>query len=214
MLIIFDCDGVLIDSEILSAEVDCALLREFGYEIAPDVVTLADGYPFRIWAKAGTAAAGRGPRLLVVPVVRSETEGDLLEQPVDLTVFPGAPPAHAAKATWADWLTDGAFGADDPPRFVIDVVGRPPLPGERDVATIARPAIAPPAGSEEGGPERLAQAEEGRVAAPAPLPTVVPEEVVPSADVSIGGPTPAAPTVAPSRSRSAPSRCTSAPNTA
>jgi HAD superfamily hydrolase (TIGR01509 family) len=35
MLIIFDCDGVLIDSEILSAEVDCAILREYGYEIAP-----------------------------------------------------------------------------------------------------------------------------------------------------------------------------------
>ena len=33
MLIIFDCDGVLIDSEILSAEVDAAILREFGYEI-------------------------------------------------------------------------------------------------------------------------------------------------------------------------------------
>lgn len=95
------------------------LLGAFGYEIAPDVVTLADGYPFRIWAKAGTAASGRGKRLLVVPVVGSETEGDLLEQPVDLTVFAGAPPAHAAKATWADWLTAGAFGADDPPRFVI-----------------------------------------------------------------------------------------------
>ncbi len=35
MLIIFDCDGVLIDSEILSAEVDCAILREYGYEISP-----------------------------------------------------------------------------------------------------------------------------------------------------------------------------------
>ncbi len=34
MLIIFDCDGVLIDSEILSAEVDAAILREFGYEIS------------------------------------------------------------------------------------------------------------------------------------------------------------------------------------
>jgi HAD superfamily hydrolase (TIGR01509 family) len=35
MLIIFDCDGVLIDSEILSAEVDAAILQEFGYEISP-----------------------------------------------------------------------------------------------------------------------------------------------------------------------------------
>ena len=36
MLIIFDCDGVLIDSEILSARVDCEILREQGYEITPE----------------------------------------------------------------------------------------------------------------------------------------------------------------------------------
>lgn len=36
MLIIFDCDGVLIDSEILSARVDCEILSELGYEIAPE----------------------------------------------------------------------------------------------------------------------------------------------------------------------------------
>jgi HAD superfamily hydrolase (TIGR01509 family) len=35
MLVIFDCDGVLIDSEILSARVDSDLLREIGYEIEP-----------------------------------------------------------------------------------------------------------------------------------------------------------------------------------
>jgi HAD superfamily hydrolase (TIGR01509 family) len=32
MLIVFDCDGVLIDSEILSARVDCEILREYGYD--------------------------------------------------------------------------------------------------------------------------------------------------------------------------------------
>ena len=36
MLIIFDCDGVLVDSEILSARVDVEFLREIGYEIAPE----------------------------------------------------------------------------------------------------------------------------------------------------------------------------------
>jgi HAD superfamily hydrolase (TIGR01509 family) len=35
MLTVFDCDGVLVDSEIISARVDSELLREFGYEIAP-----------------------------------------------------------------------------------------------------------------------------------------------------------------------------------
>jgi len=36
MLIIFDCDGVLIDSEIIAARVDCEILREHGYEITPE----------------------------------------------------------------------------------------------------------------------------------------------------------------------------------
>jgi HAD superfamily hydrolase (TIGR01509 family) len=36
MLIIFDCDGVLIDSEILSARVDAEILGEIGYEISPE----------------------------------------------------------------------------------------------------------------------------------------------------------------------------------
>jgi HAD superfamily hydrolase (TIGR01509 family) len=36
MLIIFDCDGVLIDSEILSARVDSEILAEIGYEITPE----------------------------------------------------------------------------------------------------------------------------------------------------------------------------------
>lgn len=36
MLLIFDCDGVLVDSEIISARVDAELLREIGYEISPE----------------------------------------------------------------------------------------------------------------------------------------------------------------------------------
>jgi hypothetical protein len=96
------------------------LLAALGYEIAPVVVSLLDGYPFSVWTKAGIAGSGRTPRLVVLPVVTSEdAEGDLLEQPVDLSPFPGAPPVHATGATWAEWLTDGIFGADDPPRFVL-----------------------------------------------------------------------------------------------
>lgn len=34
-LIIFDCDGVLVDSEIIAARVDAALLTEIGYPIEP-----------------------------------------------------------------------------------------------------------------------------------------------------------------------------------
>ncbi len=36
VLIIFDCDGVLVDSEIIAAEVESALLTEAGYQIAAD----------------------------------------------------------------------------------------------------------------------------------------------------------------------------------
>ncbi len=36
MLIIFDCDGVLIDSEILAARVDCEILAGLGYETTPE----------------------------------------------------------------------------------------------------------------------------------------------------------------------------------
>lgn len=37
-LIIFDCDGVLVDSEIVAARVEAELLREAGYEISPEEI--------------------------------------------------------------------------------------------------------------------------------------------------------------------------------
>ncbi|MBW3096919.1 HAD family hydrolase [Pseudohoeflea coraliihabitans] len=37
-LIIFDCDGVLVDSEIISAQVGSGLLAEVGYEITPEEI--------------------------------------------------------------------------------------------------------------------------------------------------------------------------------
>ena len=39
MLFIFDCDGVLVDSEIIAAKVDSLYFREAGYEITPEEVT-------------------------------------------------------------------------------------------------------------------------------------------------------------------------------
>ncbi len=35
MLVIFDCDGVLVDSEMIAAEVNADFLKEYGYEITP-----------------------------------------------------------------------------------------------------------------------------------------------------------------------------------
>lgn len=39
MLYIFDCDGVLVDSEIIASQVDSELLGEIGYEITPEEVS-------------------------------------------------------------------------------------------------------------------------------------------------------------------------------
>jgi len=46
-LVIFDCDGVLVDSEIIAAEVESALLTEAGYEITPE--EMAERYAGLTW---------------------------------------------------------------------------------------------------------------------------------------------------------------------
>ena len=46
-LIIFDCDGVLVDSEIIAAEVEAKLLTEIGYPIEPD--ELAERFAGMSW---------------------------------------------------------------------------------------------------------------------------------------------------------------------
>jgi len=46
-LIIFDCDGVLVDSEIIAAEVDAELLSDAGYEI--DAATVVERFAGMAW---------------------------------------------------------------------------------------------------------------------------------------------------------------------
>ncbi|WP_394690266.1 HAD family hydrolase [Hoeflea sp.] len=46
-LIIFDCDGVLVDSEVIAAEVESALLSEAGYSISPE--ELAERFAGLTW---------------------------------------------------------------------------------------------------------------------------------------------------------------------
>lgn len=94
------------------------LLRAFGYAIEPSVLSLVDGQPLRIWQRLGPE--GRTPQLLVIPAAaHGHEDEDILDQPIDLSVFPGEPPKDARDATWADWLSDAVFGADHPPRFVL-----------------------------------------------------------------------------------------------
>lgn len=46
-LIVFDCDGVLVDSEIIAAQVDAKLLTEAGYPI--DAATVAERFSGMTW---------------------------------------------------------------------------------------------------------------------------------------------------------------------
>ncbi|WP_062011230.1 HAD family phosphatase [Aureimonas sp. AU4] len=39
-LVLFDCDGVLVDSEIVASRTDAALLKELGYEIAAEEINV------------------------------------------------------------------------------------------------------------------------------------------------------------------------------
>ena len=98
------------------------LLAALGYTVAPDVATLVDDHPFRVWCRAGQHQASHAAsRVLVIPAAAyRHLDDDLLDQPIDVSLYPGAAPEHARDATWADWLSDAVFGADEgAPRFVL-----------------------------------------------------------------------------------------------
>ena len=100
------------------AELQRPLLAALGYIITPSVLELVAHAPLRIWQRLGPA--DRAAQLLVIPAAMPDHAGDdILDQPIDLTVYPGEPPKDAKHATWASWLSDAVFGADDAPRFVL-----------------------------------------------------------------------------------------------
>lgn len=100
------------------AELQRPLLAALGYTIAPSVLELVAHAPLRIWQRLGPA--DRAAQLLVIPAAMpGHADEDILDQPIDLTVYPGEPPKLAKQATWASWLSDAVFGADDAPRFVL-----------------------------------------------------------------------------------------------
>ena len=100
------------------AELQRPLLAALGYAIAPSVLTLVDHAPLRIWQRLGPADRAQ---LLVIPagMPGHADDDDILDQPIDLSVYPGDPPKDAKHATWAEWLSKAVFGADDAPRFVL-----------------------------------------------------------------------------------------------
>ncbi|WP_445145259.1 Eco57I restriction-modification methylase domain-containing protein [Dyella sp. Tek66A03] len=100
------------------AELQRPLLAALGYAITPSVLTLVAHSPLRIWQRLGPP--DRAAQLLVIPAaIPGHADEDILDQPIDLSVYPGDPPKDAKDATWASWLSDAVFGADDAPRFVL-----------------------------------------------------------------------------------------------
>lgn len=100
------------------AELQRPLLAALGYTITPSLLELVAHAPLRIWQRLGPA--DRAAQLLVIPAGMPGHAGDdILDQPIDLSVYPGDPPKHAKGATWAEWLSEAVFGADDAPRFVL-----------------------------------------------------------------------------------------------
>lgn len=94
------------------------MLEALGYRVQPAVTTVVDGHPIRVWQRIDLP--GGAPQLLVIPAARCGFDSeDVLDQPIDLTVYPGDAPRDARDATWADWLSDGVFGSEQPPRFVL-----------------------------------------------------------------------------------------------
>jgi HAD superfamily hydrolase (TIGR01509 family) len=81
MLIIFDCDGVLIDSEILSARVDAEILAEIGYEISAEELAhkFAGLTTERIFQLVGEEM-GRAVPEKVVARAKRETDRKLKEE--------------------------------------------------------------------------------------------------------------------------------------
>jgi hypothetical protein len=100
------------------AELQRPLLAALGYTITPSVLELVAHAPLRIWQRLGPA--DRAAQLLVIPAgMPGHADDDILDQPIDLSVYPGDPPKRAKGATWAEWLSEAVFGADNAPRFVL-----------------------------------------------------------------------------------------------
>ncbi|RDI98960.1 class I SAM-dependent DNA methyltransferase [Dyella solisilvae] len=100
------------------AELQRPLLAALGYAITPSVLELVAHVPLRVWQRLGPI--DRAAQLLVIPAAMpGYSDEDILDQPIDLSVYPGDPPKDAKNATWTSWLSEAVFGADDTPRFVL-----------------------------------------------------------------------------------------------
>jgi hypothetical protein len=100
-------------------QVQQGLLQALGYAIAPQHLELQAGMPVPVWQVIGDA--GKAPQVLVVPAYNpGQEEDDLLDQQLSAVHYAGVPvPSALAGADFASIVSDGLFGADQAPRFII-----------------------------------------------------------------------------------------------
>jgi hypothetical protein len=100
-------------------QVQQGLLQALGYAIAPQHLELQAGMPVPVWQVIGDA--GKAPQVLVVPAYNpGQEEDDILDQQLSAVHYGGVPvPLVLAGADFASIVSDGLFGADQAPRFII-----------------------------------------------------------------------------------------------
>src|SRR5712691_7819967 len=100
-------------------QVQQGLLQALGYAIAPQHLELQAGMPVPVWQVIGDA--GKAPQVLVVPAYNpGQEEDDILDQRLAAVHYADVPvPSALDGADFASIVSDGLFGADQAPRFII-----------------------------------------------------------------------------------------------
>jgi hypothetical protein len=113
------CSGDAVEELASFRHVQQGLLQALGYAITPQHLELQTGMPVPVWQVLGDA--GKAPQLLVVPSYNpGQEEDDILDQRLSAVHYAGVPvPAALDGADFASIVSDGLFGADQPPRFII-----------------------------------------------------------------------------------------------
>ena len=94
MLLIFDCDGVLVDSELIALQVLADMMGEFGSPMSVDACREAfmgrhaDDIVCGIEARVGRALPGEGPRMKARMLARLRRE--LVPCPASPAPWPGS----------------------------------------------------------------------------------------------------------------------------
>src|SRR5262245_2001356 len=111
--------GAAADQLASFRHVQQGLLQALGYTITPQLLELQAGMPVPVWQVIGDA--GKAPQVLVVPAYNPGQEEDgILDQRLSAVHYASAPvPPLLADADFASIVSDGLFGADHAPRFII-----------------------------------------------------------------------------------------------